>query len=139
MSQSYAKKLNLGFALIDKRRPAKNKVEVVNLVGDLKNKHVLIIDDMIDTAGTLCNAAYTSEKAGAKSVTAIATHPVLSGEAISRLEVAPISKVIVCDTINLVKEKKFDKLEIISVADVFGESMKRIVQGTSLSSLFDGF
>ncbi len=139
MSQSYAKKLNLGFALIDKRRPAKNKVEVVNLVGNLENKHVLIIDDMIDTAGTLCNAAYTSEKAGAKSVTAIATHPVLSGEAISRLEVAPISKVIVCDTINLVKEKKFDKLEIISVADVFGESMKRIVQGTSLSSLFDGF
>ena len=139
MSQSYAKKLNLGFALIDKRRPAKNKVEVVNLVGNLKNKHVLIIDDMIDTAGTLCNAAYASEKEGAKSVTAIATHPVLSGEAISRLEVAPISKVIVCDTINLVKEKKFDKLEIISVADVFGESMRRIVQGTSLSSLFDGF
>ena len=139
MSQSYAKKLNLGFALIDKRRPAKNKVEVVNLVGELKNKHVLIIDDMIDTAGTLCNAAYASEKEGARSVTAVATHPVLSGEAISRLQEAPISKVIVCDTINLVKEKKFDKLEIISVADVFGESIKRIVQGTSLSSLFKVF
>ena len=139
MSQSYAKKLHLGFALIDKRRPAKNKAEVVNLVGDLQNKHVLIIDDMIDTAGTLCNAAYTAEKEGAKSVIAIATHPVLSGEAISRLKDAPISKVIICDTIKLDKEQKFDKLEIITVANVFGESMKRIVEGTSLSSLFQGF
>ena len=94
MSQSYAKKLNINFALIDKRRPARNKVEVVNLVGDLNDKHVLIIDDMIDTAGTLCNAAELAEKEGAKSVIAIATHPVLSGEAIARLESAPISKVI---------------------------------------------
>ena len=139
MSQSYAKKLNLSFALIDKRRPAKNKVEVVNLVGDLKNKHVLIIDDMIDTAGTLYNAALTAEKEGAKSVTAIATHPVLSGKAISRLQEAPISKVIVCNTIDLPKNKIIDKLEVASVADVFGESMKRIVEGTSLSSLFKGF
>ena len=100
---------------------------------------VIIIDDMIDTAGTLCNAAETSIIEGAKSVTAIATHPVLSGEAISRLKDAPISKVIVCDTIKLDKEKRFDKLEIISVADVFGESMKRIVEGTSLSSMFNGF
>ena len=114
-------------------------VEVVNLVGNLKDKHVLIIDDMIDTAGTLCNAAETAVKEGAKSVIAIATHPVLSGEAISRLKETPISKVIVCDTIKLDKEKRFDKLEIMSVADVFGESMKRIVEGTSLSSLFRGF
>ena len=112
---------------------------MVNLEGDLKDKHVLIIDDLIDTAGTLCNAAYTSEKEGAKSVTAIATHPVLSGNAIKRLKEAPISKVIVCDTIKLNEEKRFDKLEIISVADVFGESMKRIVKGTSQSSLFKGF
>ncbi len=114
-------------------------MEVVNLVGNLKNKHVLIIDDMIDTAGTLCNAAYTSEKEGAKSVTAVATHPVLSGEAISRLKDAPISKVIVCDTIKLDNKREIDKLEIVTVADVFGESMKRIVEGTSLSSLFQGF
>ena len=139
MSQSYAKKLNLSFALIDKRRPAKNKVEVVNLVGDLKNKHVLIIDDMIDTAGTLCNAAFTAEKEGALSVTAIATHPVLSGKAIARLKDAPISKIIVCNTINLSKNKIIDKLEVVSIAEVFGESMKRIVEGTSLSSLFKGF
>tara|TARA_Y100001970_G_scaffold69659_1_gene88796 strand:+ start:189 stop:1127 length:939 start_codon:yes stop_codon:yes gene_type:complete len=139
MSQSYAKKLNLSFALIDKRRPAKNKVEVVNLVGDLKNKHVLIIDDMIDTAGTLCNAANTAEQEGALSVTAIATHPVLSGKAIERLNASCISKVIICDTIELNSKKIFDKLEIVSVAEVFGESIKRIVEGNSLSSLFKGF
>ena len=112
---------------------------VMSVDGELKDKDVLIIDDMIDTAGTLCNAAETSVNEGAKSVTAVATHPVLSGEAIARLKKAPISKVIVCDTIKLDKEKRFDKLEIISVADVFGESMKRIVEGTSLSSLFRGF
>ena len=139
MSQSYAKKLNVGFALIDKRRPKRNKAEVANLVGDLKDKDVLIIDDMIDTAGTLCNAAETAVNEGAKSVTAIATHPVLSGMAIKSLEESPISKVMVCDTIKLGEEKIFDKLEIISVAEVFGESIKRIVEGTSLSSLFRGF
>ena len=139
MSQAYAKSLGMHFALIDKRRYAPNKAETMHLIGELDGKNVLIIDDMIDTAGTLCNAAETSVKEGAKSVTAIATHPVLSGEAISRLKETPISKVIVCDTIKLDKEKRFDKLEIVSVADVFGESMKRIVEGTSLSSLFRGF
>ena len=94
---------------------------------------------MIDTAGTLSNAAETAVKEGALSVTAIATHPVLSGDAVNRLKDAPISKVIVCDTIKLNKAKLFDKLEIISIANVFGESMKRIVEGTSLSSLFKGF
>ena len=77
MSQSYAKKLNVGFALIDKRRPKPNMAEVANLVGDLKNKHVLIIDDMIDTAGTICNAAQTAMDEGALTVTAVATHPCL--------------------------------------------------------------
>ncbi|HIM74036.1 MAG TPA: ribose-phosphate diphosphokinase, partial [Candidatus Marinimicrobia bacterium] len=139
MSQSYAKKLNVGFALIDKRRPKRNKAEVANLVGDLRNKDVLIIDDMIDTAGTLCNAAETAVNEGAKSVTAVATNPVLSGLAVKSLEESPISKVMVCDTIKLNEEKLFDKLEIISVAEVFGESIKRIVEGTSLSSLFRGF
>ena len=137
MSQSYAKKLNVGFALIDKRRPKPNMAEVANLVGDLKNKHVLIIDDMIDTAGTICNAAQTAIDEGALSVTAVATHPVLSGPSIERLSESPISKVIVCNTIDLGKKTKFEKLEVISVADVFGESIKRIVDGTSLSSMFD--
>ena len=137
MSQSYAKKLGVGFALIDKRRPKPNQAEVANLVGDLENKHVLIIDDMIDTAGTICNAAEIAVSKGAVSVTAVATHPVLSGPAIDRLENSSLSKIIVCDTIEVGPPKMIDKLEIISVANVFGESIKRIVDGSSLSSMFN--
>jgi ribose-phosphate pyrophosphokinase len=136
MSQAYAKTLGVSFALIDKRRPKANEAVVANLVGDLKNKHVLIIDDMIDTAGTICNAATTAMENGALSVNAVATHPVLSGPAIKRLTESQISKVIVCNTIELNVKNKFSKLEIINVANVFGESIKRIVDGTSLSSMF---
>ena len=136
MSQAYAKKLGLGFALIDKRRPTHNVAKVVNLIGELKNKHVFIIDDMIDTAGTICNAAVTAIDNGAHSVIAIATHPVLSGKAIERLEKSPIEKVIVSDTIAISKDKIFNKLEIISVSEIFAETIKRINSGESVSSLF---
>ena len=136
MSQAYAKRLNVSFALIDKRRPKANEAKVANLVGDLKDKHVLIIDDMIDTAGTICNAADTAMENGALSVSAVATHPVLSGAAIERLQNSAINKVILCNTINLDSSKQFDKLEIISVSEVFGEAIKRVVDGTSLSSMF---
>ena len=136
MSQAYAKVLGVSFALIDKRRPKHNQAEVANLVGDLNNKHVLIIDDMIDTAGTICNAAESAIENGANSVMAVATHPVLSGPAIERLTDSSIAKVMVCNTITIKKENYFPKLEIINVANVFGESIKRIVDGTSLSSMF---
>ena len=136
MSQAYAKKLGLGFALIDKRRPTHNVAKVVNLIGDLNNKQVFIIDDMIDTAGTICNAAVTAIDNGANSVIAIATHPVLSGKAIERLEASPIEKVIVSDTIAMSKDKIFNKLEIISVSKIFAETIKRINSGESVSSLF---
>jgi len=136
MSQSYAKKLNTGFALVDKRRPAPNRAEVANLVGDLKKKHVLIIDDMIDTAGTICAAAEIAMDQGALDVVCVATHPVLSGDAVQRLKSSPIKRVIVCDTIQIPDEKRFDKLEIISVGNVFGESIKRVNSGQSLSSMF---
>ncbi len=136
MSQAYAKKLGLGFALIDKRRPSHNVAKVVNLIGDLNNKHVFIIDDMIDTAGTICNAAVTAMEHGANSVIAIATHAVLSGPAITRLEESPIKKVIVSDTIQMPDKKPFNKLEIISVSKIFAETIKRINAGESVSSLF---
>ena len=136
MSQSYAKKLGIGFALIDKRRPKHNVTEVVNLIGDLKDKHVFIIDDMIDTAGTICNAARTAIENGAKSVMAVATHPVLSGPAIERLKDAPIDKIIVSDTIDISKNKIFNKLEIVSVSEVFAEAIIRINKGDSISELF---
>ena len=136
MSQSYAKKLGMGFALIDKRRPSHNVTEVVNLIGDLKDKHVFIIDDMIDTAGTICNASKTAIDHGAKSVIAIATHPVLSGPAIDRLQNSPLEKIIISDTIDIDNNKFFDKLEIISVAEVFAKAIKRINEGGSVSELF---
>ena len=136
MSQSYAKKLGIGFALIDKRRPKHNVTEVVNLIGDLKDKHVFIIDDMIDTAGTICNAAKTAIENGAKSVMAVATHPVLSGPAVERLKDAPIDKIIVSDTIDISNNKLFNKLEVVSVAEVFAEAIIRINKGDSISELF---
>ena len=136
ISQSYAKRLGVGFALIDKRRPKPNEAKVAHIVGELRDKHVIIIDDMIDTAGTICNAAETAMNKGASSVTAVGTHPVLSGESIRRLSDSPINKVIVCNTIDIPEDKKFDKLEIISVAHVFAEAMKHVTDGTSLSSMF---
>ena len=136
ISQSYAKRLGVGFALIDKRRPKPNKAKVAHIVGDLKNKSVIIIDDMIDTAGTICNAAVTAIEHGAHSVIAIATHAVLSGQAITRLEESPIQKVIVSDTIQMSENKIFDKLEIISISKIFAETIKRINSGESVSSLF---
>ncbi len=136
ISQSYAKRLGVGFALIDKRRPKPNEAKVAHIIGDLNNKEVIIIDDMIDTAGTICNAAETAINEGAKSVIAVGTHAVLSGQSITRLESSSISKVIVCDTIDIPNNKKFDKLEVISVGHVFAEAIQHVTDGTSLSSMF---
>ena len=136
ISQSYAKRLGVGFALIDKRRPKPNEAKVAHIVGELKDKRVIIIDDMIDTAGTICNAAETAMNQGASSVVAVGTHPVLSGRSVTRLMESPIDRVIVCNTIDIPEEKIFEKLEIISVGHVFAEAIKHVTDGTSLSSMF---
>mgnify|MGYP001161121671 FL=1 len=136
MSQSYAKHLGMHFALIDKRRYAPNQAEVSHLIGNLNNMDVLIIDDMIDTAGTTVNAAKAALDQGAKSVTAVATHGVLSGPAIERLKESNIKKIIITDTINISKEKLFDDMEIVSVAEVFAKAVSRIHNGQSVSALF---
>ena len=91
---------------------------------------------MIDTAGTICNAAETAINKGASSVIAVGTHPVLSGQSVTRLMASSISKVIVCNTIDIPEEKRFEKLEIISVGHVFAEAIKHVTDGTSLSSMF---
>ena len=137
MGQSYARSLGVHFALIDKRRYAPNKAEVSHLIGDLEGKDVLIIDDMIDTAGTTVSAAQAAMDKGAKSVIAVATHGVLSDPAIDRLKEAPIKELIITDTISLKKEKQLPKMKIVSVANVFGEAIKRIHNGESVSALFD--
>ncbi len=137
MGQSYARSLGVHFALIDKRRYAPNKAEVSHLIGDLEGKDVLIIDDMIDTAGTTVTAAQASMDKGAKSVTAAATHGVLSDPAIDRLKEAPIKELIITDTISVKKEKQLPNMKIVSVANVFSEAIKRIHKGESVSALFD--
>jgi len=125
------------FALIDKRRFAPNKSKVSHLIGELKDMDVLIIDDMIDTAGTTVSAAEAAIEKGAKSVTAIATHGVLSGPAIDRLKDAPINTLVITDTILIPDEKKLKNMNIVTVADVFGAAIKRIHNGESVSSLFE--
>ena len=137
ISQAYAKRLKMHFALIDKRRFAPNQAKVSHLIGDLDNMHVLIIDDMIDTAGTTVGAANAAMEKGAKSVTAIATHGVLSGPAIERLKCAPIKNLVVTDTIQIPKEKILSNMKIITVADVFGAAINRIHNGESVSALFE--
>ena len=137
MSQAYAKRLGMHFALIDKRRYAPNKAEIVHLIGDLKGKDVLIIDDMIDTAGTTVNAANAAKENGANSVTAIATHALLSGPATERIKKSAIGKIIVTDTLSIPDEKKLDNMEIVTVANVFGEAIKRVFEGKSVSALFE--
>ena len=137
MSQAYAKRLGMNFALIDKRRFAPNEAKISHLIGDLNGMDVLIIDDMIDTAGTTVNASKAALEKGAASVTAIATHGVLSGPAIERLKNSQISNFIVTDTILIPNEKKLDNMKIVTVADVFGAAIKRIHNGESVSSLFE--
>jgi len=137
MSQAYAKRLGMHFALIDKRRYAPNKAQVMHLIGDLKDKHVLIIDDMIDTAGTIVNAANEAKENGAISVTAIATHALLSVPAIDRIKKSNIGKLVVTDTVSIEDEKKLGNMEIVTVANVFGEAIRRVYDGESVSALFE--
>lgn len=137
MSQAYAKRLGMHFALIDKRRYAPNKAEIVHLIGELNGKDVLIIDDMIDTAGTTVNAANAAKENGANTVTAVATHALFSGPAIERIKNSAIGKIIVTDTLSIPEEKKLDNMEIVTVANVFGEAIERVYEGKSVSALFE--
>ena len=135
--RTFAEKLDTPIAIIDKRRQKANVSEVMNIIGDIKDKEVLIIDDMIDTAGTLCNAAKALvEIGGAKAVYACATHGVLSGPAIERLENSVIKEVYILDTIELPEHKKCEKIKQLSISDLFTEAIKRIYEGNSVSSLF---
>ena len=137
MSQGYAKNLGMHFALIDKRRFAPNQADVNHLIGELKGMDVLIIDDMIDTAGTIVNAAKEALDEGAKSVTVVATHGVLSGPAIERLKTASIKRIILTDTISIPPGKRLHQMKIVSVADIFGEAVNRVHNGESVSALFE--
>jgi len=136
MSRSYAQLLEASLAIIDKRRPGHNRAKVMHLIGDVKGKNVLIMDDMVDTAGTLAAAAKHAMDKGASSVMAACTHGVLSGPAVERIMTSPIEKILVSDSIRIPEDKNFEKLEKVSVAPVFGEAIRRIHNEESISVLF---
>ena len=136
--RKFTDKLDLPMAIVDKRRPKPNVSEVMNIIGDVRDKHVILVDDMVDTAGTLCNGAKALvERGGAKSVTACATHGVLSGPAIERLQASVIDKLVLLDTIPVEGEKAIDKIETLSVADLFAEAIRRIYDETAISDLYN--
>ncbi len=136
-ARAYSKRLGSTLAIIDKRREKANVSEVLHIIGDVAGKDAIIVDDLIDTGGTLANAARAIMEAGARSVSACATHGVLSGPAIERIEKSPLSEVVITDTIPLRKEAEgTKKIKQLSTARLLGEAIKRIHHGDSISSLF---
>lgn len=135
-ARNFAEKLHIPLAIVDKRRPKPNVSEVMNVIGDIKGKTVVMIDDMIDTAGSIVNAAEALMKMGAKEVYASCTHPVLSGPAIERIENSCIKQLVVLDTIALPEEKRIDKIKVLSVAPIFAEAIRRIYEDLPVSIIF---
>ncbi|HZX45330.1 MAG TPA: ribose-phosphate pyrophosphokinase [Candidatus Nanoarchaeia archaeon] len=132
-----AKILDLNIAIIDKRRPAHGVAEIMNVIGEVKGMNAIIMDDIIDTAGTIVGAAKALKKEGAKDIYIVATHPLLSGPASERLMNDAIKEVIVTNTISISKEKTFEKLRVISLAKLLSDSISKIYEGTPMGVLFD--
>ena len=136
-ARAYAKRLNASLAIIDKRRSAPNEAKAMAIIGDVEDKIAIILDDMVDTAGTLTEAAGVIMEKGAKEVHAYCTHPVLSGPAIDRINKSSLSSLVVTDTIPLSEEaKQCDKIETLSIAKLVGEAIMRSYRGDSVNSLF---
>ena len=136
-ARAYSKRLNCGLAIIDKRRPRPNSSEVMNLIGDVKGKDAVLIDDMVDTAGTLTQAAAALKDRGARRVVAYAVHPILSGPAIQRIQESVLEELVLTDTVPLSPAAQAcGKLKIIGTERLFGEAIARIHRADSLSSLF---
>ena len=136
-ARNMAQILNCPIAIVDKRRPEPNKSEIMNIIGDIEGKNCILMDDMIDTAGTITNAANALKDLGALSVNACATHAVLSGPAIERIQSSAIEELVLLNTIPLPEEKKTDKMKVISVAPLFAEAMTRVFTNGSISTLFE--
>ncbi len=132
----YAKRLGTSLSVVDKRRTGDNEAEIMNIVGDVKGKDAVIVDDIIDTAGTLVKGAEALIREGAQRVYAAATHPVLSGPAIDRITESKFESILVTNTIYLSEEKRVPKIEILSVSNLLGEAIRSIHEETSVSKLF---
>ncbi len=138
MARAFAKRLDAGLILLDKRRPNPNQVEVMNVIGDPRDRNILIVDDLIDTAGTFCNAVDALKKAGANEIFGACTHPILSGKAVERIAASPVSKIYVTDTVMVNwKAASLSNVEVLSVAEIFSEAIQRGFKNQSISSLFD--
>ncbi len=137
MARGFAKRLNASLAIIDKRRPSANVAEVVNVVGEVADKDCLVPDDMIDTAGTMTEAAAALKRLGARRVFAFASHALLSGPAVERLRTSVIDEVTVTNTIRIPDERKFDKLQVLSIAGLMAKAIGYEHSNQSVSSLFD--
>lgn len=135
MARAYAKQLDASLAFIDKRRPKANVAEIMNIIGEVEGKNILIVDDLIDTAGTLTNAASALKERGALNIYATCTHPILSGPAYQRIEDSPIDELMVTDTVPL--RKPSPKIKVLSVASIFAEAIQRIHTNDTISALFD--
>lgn len=135
MARAYAKRLHADLILIDKRRPKPNVAEVMNIIGEVKGKNVLIIDDLIDTGGTFVNAVNALKNEGAKEIYGACTHAVFSGESLERINKSALKKLYVSDTLPMTHTSP--KIEVVSVADIFAESIWRTNKNKSISSLFD--
>ena len=136
-TRAYAKRMDFDLAIVDKRRERANVSEVMNVIGEVEGRDCVILDDMIDTAGTLTNAAKALKEKGARSVSACATHPVLSGPAVERIANSVLDEVVVSDTIPLSEAaQKIGKIKVLGVSRLLGEAIKRIHNGDSVSSLF---
>jgi ribose-phosphate pyrophosphokinase len=136
-ARAYAKRLHASLAIVDKRRSAPNKAKAMAIIGDVEDKVAIVLDDMVDTAGTLTEAAGVIMEKGAKAVHAYCTHPVLSGPAIDRISKSSLSSLVVTDTIPLSEEaKQCDKIETLSIAKLVGEAIMRSYRGDSVNSLF---
>ena len=136
-ARTLAEYFNCPIAIVDKRRPEPNKSEIMNIIGDIKDKNCIIIDDMIDTAGTITNAANAIKEMGAKAVYAGATHAVLSGPAIQRIQDSAIEELVLLNTIALPEEKKLDKITTLSVAPLFAEAISRVFTNGEVSKIFE--
>src|SRR5258706_2025237 len=138
MARGFARRLNGSLAIIDKRRPKPNESEVVNVVGEVEGRDCLVTDDMIDTAGTVSEAAIALKDLGARDIYVCATHAVMSGPAVERLSKAPIKEVTVTDTVMIPKAKRFSTLCILSVGELLSKAIRYIHSEQSVSSLFEG-
>lgn len=137
MARGFARRLGASFAIIDKRRPKANMSEVLNVVGEVEGMNCLLVDDMVDTAGTLSNAVVALKDRGAKAVYAAATHALFSGPAVERLSEAPLEEMVVTNTIFIPEEKRFEKLRILSVADLLAKAIDHVHSNESVSQLFE--